>query len=226
MFTLAAADRSMIDTVIDFAQRMVKDRLVTGTSGNISCLLQSGSHIAITPTGVPYHELTVDKMSVVHLSGDHCRGLFPSSETPMHLGIYQGRKDVQAVVHTHSMYATTFAVLGEPIPALHYMIAALGGNEIPVTSHYAQYGTLELAQSAVSAMGDVFSGVLLRNHGAITVGTSVAKAYQHAILVEEMAELYYRTRCIGDPKLLTDQQMNDVFDGFKTYGKQNEPIPS
>ncbi|PWI57034.1 class II aldolase/adducin family protein [Sulfoacidibacillus thermotolerans] len=223
MYTLQALDRHQINRIVEHAKKLPEDRLVTGTSGNISCRLQRSDLVAITPTGVPYEELTVDHISIIDLTGNRYSGLLPSSETPMHLGIYRARKEVKAIVHTHSIYATTLAVQGLSIPSLHYLVAALGGTEIPITSHYAPFGSEELAHTVVLAMAEKYNGVLLRNHGALTVGHSVEEAYKNSILLEEMAELYYRSLCIGKPTLLTINQMENALEAFKTYGKQISP---
>ncbi len=220
MLTLRPEDHHRIESIIHYANRLPIDQLVTGTSGNISCLLSSRTHLAITPTGVEYGELTEDKISIVSLDGHHDGGFLPSSETPMHLEIFRNRPEVQAVVHTHSMYATTFSVRGVSIPALHYMIAALGGNQIPITSHYEPFGTKELARTVVNALDEKYKGVIMRNHGALTVGSTVAEAYKNAVILEEMAELYYRTLTIGEPTLLSTEQMEHVLHEFQTYGKQ------
>jgi L-fuculose-phosphate aldolase len=205
--------------IVAYARRMAHDRLVTGTSGNISCFHRSEGLVAITPTGVDYDHLTVNDVSVLDLDGRYDSGLAPSSEVPMHLALYRHRTDIDAIVHTHSLYATTFAVLGEPVLAIHYMVTALGGDKIPVTSCYARYGTDELAQSALEALGTQYRGVLLRNHGVVTIGATLADAYRYALIVEEMAELYYRARAIGHPKPLSDQAIQDVMAAIQHYGQ-------
>ena len=210
----------MKTTVVAYAQKMSQDRLVTGTSGNISCINSEQELVAITPTGVNYDTLGVEDITILDLNGVCLNGLAPSSEAPMHLAVYRSRKDVQAIVHTHSMFATTFAVLGQTIPAMHYMVTAFGGDHIPITGEYKLFGTVDLAEAAVAAMGTQFKAVLLRNHGALTVGATLAEAYKHAVVLEEMAELYYHTRLAGNPVVLTNEQVVEVQEAIKGYGRQ------
>ncbi|MCL6437608.1 MAG: class II aldolase/adducin family protein [Rubrobacteraceae bacterium] len=207
--------------VIEYAQKMVREKLVTGTSGNISCIDREHELVVITPTSVDYEKLDLDQISVLDLDGEKKSGLTPSTETPMHLSIYRHRPDINAIVHTHSMYATTFAVLGEPIPPIHYMITVLGGEQIPVTASYELYGTDRLAQAVVAAMGDQYNATLLRNHGVVAVGKSLAQAYKNAVIVEEMSHLYFNARVAGNPITLTKEQVVEVMTSMKadTYGQ-------
>ncbi|MCL6599269.1 MAG: class II aldolase/adducin family protein [Alicyclobacillus macrosporangiidus] len=210
--------------VIAYARKMARDKLVTGTSGNISCLDRENGLVIITPTSVDYDDLEPDQISVLDLDGNQKSGLPPSSETPMHLSIYHHRPGTHAIVHTHSLYATTFAVLGEPIPPIHYMVTALGGEEIPITRSYELYGTDRLAQAAVAAMGDHCNVVLLRNHGAVAVGKNLAEAYKNAVILEEMAQLYFNSKLAGRPVVLTRDQVVEVMTVMKAaaYGQSRE----
>src|SRR5262249_14745559 len=134
------------------ARRLVTDRLVTGTSGNVSARDPESGHVAITPSGVSYADLAADDIVLVDPSGRGGDGNWrQSSELPMHRAVYRLRPDVMAIVHTHSPHATAFAACGREIPAIHYDIAAIG-NPIRVAP-YATYGTDELADNAVGTMG-------------------------------------------------------------------------
>jgi L-fuculose-phosphate aldolase len=200
------------------ARRLVIDRLVTGTSGNVSARDPETGHVAITPSGVSYADLAADDIVLVDASGTVVDGdWLPSSELPMHLAVYRLRPDVLAVVHTHSPHATAFAACGREIPAIHYDIAAIG-NPIRVAP-YATYGTDELASSAVRAMG-ADQAVLLQNHGVLAVGSSVEHAYLVAQKVEYLAEVYAVALRLGEPTILPQDEIEKVRSKLKHYGQQ------
>jgi L-fuculose-phosphate aldolase len=133
------------------------------------------------------------------------------------LGIYRARPDVAAIVHTHSMFATTFAVLGEPIPIVHYLLVRAGRQSPPVAP-YARYGTEELASSCVRTLGDG-GAVLLANHGVVTVGADLGAAMAIADAVEYTAELAWRARQLGRPQQLDQAQCDAAAEAFGSYGQ-------
>jgi L-fuculose-phosphate aldolase len=198
------------------ALRTLETGLVRGTSGNVSARAPDGL-IAITPTGVDYRVLEAAHVPLIDADGGvvDCDDR-PSSEVPMHLAVYEARRDVAAIVHTHSMFATTFAALGEDLPGVHYILAH-AGRSVRVAP-YATYGTDELATSCVDALGDS-NAVLLGNHGVLAVGLSIDKALTVAEAVEYTAELCWRARCLGKPNVLADEEMDRVAAAFATYGQ-------
>jgi L-fuculose-phosphate aldolase len=200
--------------IVQYCRRMQADNLTVGTSGNIS--VRSGDHIAITPTGVAYESLTAASICVVDLEGRPVEeGLMPSSEVPMHTRVY-AQTDAVAVVHTHPLYATALSTLVTELPAVHYMVALLGG---PVrVAPYARFGSPELAQGSVDAMVGR-SGVLLRNHGATTYGDTLDKAYTRSIYLEWVCKLYHVATQLGEPALLTQEQLDEVAEGIGAYGQ-------
>jgi len=208
--------------IVEFGRKMLHDQLVRGTSGNLSVIDRNAGIVAITPTGTNYEYLSSEQVTVLTMTGERLAGHAPSSEYSMHLAIYRARDDVRAIVHTHSMYATSFAVHGKPIPAIHYMITMMGGAQIPITPHYELYGTEALAKSAVKTLGRTYHATLLRNHGVITTGATLAEAYQRAVVVEEMAELYHHALAIGEPVLLTEKEIRLVSSKIAQYGKMQE----
>jgi L-fuculose-phosphate aldolase len=189
--------------------------LVRGTSGNVSA--RQGDLVVVTPTGVDYRRLDAASVPVVDLDGRVVDGrLAPSSELPLHLAVYRARPDVSAVVHTHSRFATTFAVLRQELPAVHYLLAR-AGRRVRVAP-YATYGTGELAGACVAALaGD--QAVLLANHGVVAVGAGLDRALRVAEAVEEVAELCWRARCLGTPAVLPDAEMDRVARAFEGYGQ-------
>lgn len=190
--------------------------LTPGRTGNLS--VRRDDRIAITPTGVAYGRIEPADVSVVSLDGEHLDGLQPSSETPMHRAVYRAF-DAGAIAHTHSPWATTLAVLGEPLPPVHYMIA-LAGSSVPVAD-YATYGTEALAANAVAAMREADSrACLLANHGLLACGEDAAGAVETARAVESTAGVCCRARAIGEPVVLPDEEIDAVALKLGEYGQQ------
>ena len=203
------------EEIVAFGKKMLKGGLTTGSGGNLSCFNRNEGLIAITPSGIEYTALTPEKILVVTPDGTLRQGEGkPSSELGFHLAIYHSRPKVQAVVHTHSPYATTYACLNREIPAVHYLVA-FSGKQVKVAP-YALFGTDELAQSVVKTIGDDHA-VLLANHGLVAVGSSLVNAFNTAEEIELVARIYYQAQCIGNPVILSDGDMDQVMDKFKTY---------
>jgi len=199
--------------------------LVVGTSGNVSARTPDGN-VLVTPSGLDYALLEPEDVVLVDLHGKILDGPFePSVETPMHTGIYRSRPETQGIVHTHARYSTTLACLNWEIPPVHYMLAVLSDEGRVPLARYATYGTEELARNASEALGGSHGACLLSNHGTIAVGASVSEAYSRTELLEEMAEVYYRTKLAGEPVILTSEQMSEVSAKIHDYG-QSKPSPA
>ena len=188
-----------------------------GTSGNISA--RYGNAMLITPSGVPYDEM--DPKDIVRMPfageyGGYEGDLVPSSEWRFHLDIMLARPEVGSVVHTHSTYATTLAICGREIPAIHYMIAAAGGPSIRVAP-YATYGTEELSKNALKAL-EGRTCCLLGNHGMIATGPNLKRAMWLAVELETLAKQYYLSLAIGDAQVLPADEIGRVVEKFKDYG--------
>ena len=195
--------------------------LVVGTSGNVSARTPDGN-VLMTPSSLDYELMEPEDVVLVDLDGKVLEGSFePSVETPMHTGIYRSRPETRGIVHTHARYSTTLACLNWEITPIHYMLAVLSDEGRVPIARYATYGTEELARNAARALGDSHRACLLRNHGTIAVGASVSEAYSRTELLEEMAEVYYRTRLAGEPALLTEQ-LAEVSATIRYYG-QSKP---
>lgn len=166
---------------------LARHGLVAGTSGNVSARDPETGHIIIKPSGVSFDALQPEDLVVVDAMGKLVSGsLKPSVDTTSHCYVYRNRADVQGVVHTHSRYATVFAVRGEAIPVLTTTQAALFGGPIPC-SDYAVIGGDEIGKQILAHVGDG-TAVLLRSHGVFTIGASPGKALRAAIYTEESAE--------------------------------------
>ena len=191
--------------VIDTGRQMIERGLVAGTWGNISCRCNQDNQIVITPSGRPYPGLQTIDLVVLDLAGNILEGARPSSELPLHLAIYQAHPEIQAVVHTHSIYATACAVAGKAIPpSLEEMVQVVGG-EVAV-AQYALPGTAELAQNAVLALGDK-TAVLLANHGAVACGPSLTEALLVAELVEKAAQIHAIAGQLGGARRLDEKDI-------------------
>jgi len=186
-----------------------------GKSGNVSARWKDG--FLITPSGLPYKESRPADIVFVGKNGNATGKRPPSSEWRFHYDIYRTRKDAQAVVHTHSSFATTLACLGMDVTAFHYMIAVAGGNSIRCAP-YATFGTQELSDRALQAMSNR-KACLLANHGMIAAGDSLKHALALAVEVEALCEQYWRALQVGKPAILSDSEMEVVLEKFKTYGK-------
>jgi L-fuculose-phosphate aldolase len=189
-----------------------------GTSGNAS--VRHGEGYLITPSGMPINEMSANSMVEMNMHGEAIGAGKPSSEWRFHRDIYQARPEVGAVIHTHSMFATTLATLRLEIPAFHYMIAVVGGDTIRC-SDYALFGTQRLSDSAIEALKDR-RACLLANHGMIAVGKTLQQALDVALEVETLCEQYWRALQIGKPSILSAEEMRAVFDQFKDYGNWNK----
>lgn len=201
--------------IIAACQDMNRRGINQGTSGNISARVAEG--LLITPSGLPYDEMKPADIVLMEKDGRLVGRLKPSSEWRFHTSIMAARPEVGAVVHTHSMFATTLSCLGLEIPAVHYMIAAAGGSNIRCVP-YITYGTQELADAALKAL-EGRNACLLSNHGMIVVGPSLKKAMWLAVEVETLAAQYWRALQVGKPNILSDEQIKTVMEKFQTYGQ-------
>jgi L-fuculose-phosphate aldolase len=195
--------------IAQFGRRMTNDRLVVGTSGNLS--IRTGDLMAVTPTGHAYETLTPERVCVHHLDGSAVEGeLAPTSELPIHQLIYE-HTDAVAVVHTHSTAATVVSTLVEELPTIHYILAVMGG---PIrVAPYARFGSQELADNVLVAI-EGRSGVLLANHGAVTYGPTIESAYDRALYLEWVAEVWLRAHALAPaftPHILDETAMADVY---------------
>jgi L-fuculose-phosphate aldolase len=201
--------------IIAACQDMNRRGINQGTSGNISARVAEG--FLITPSGLPYDEMKTADVVLMKEDGSQVGRLKASSEWRLHTSVMAARPEVGAVVHTHSMFATTLSCLGLEIPAVHYMIAAAGGSNIRCVP-YITYGTQELADAVVKALSGR-NACLLANHGMIVVGPNLKRAMWLAVEVETLAAQYWRALQIGKPNILSDAQVQTVMEKFKTYGQ-------
>lgn len=190
-----------------------------GNAGNIS--VRFGERMLITPTSIPYEEMTPDMIASMPIEGEY--GVWdgpkkPSSEWRFHLDIMKMRPDVGSVVHTHATFSTILAIARKPIPACHYMVAAFGGEDVRVAG-YARYGTKALSEQVLKALKGR-NGCLMANHGMLAVGSSLKKAMWRAVELETIAKQYYHALLIGGPVILSSAEIAETMESFSTYGLQ------
>jgi L-fuculose-phosphate aldolase len=207
--------KKLRQAVVAHGRKMVAARLTTGTGGNLSILDRKRGLVAISPSAMDYHRMRPEDVVLLDLDGRTVEGSRkPSSELGFHLALYAKRPDISAVVHTHSIYATTFACLNLEIPAVHYLIGFCG-DKVPLAP-YATFGTPALARHVAEAIGSA-NAVLLANHGLVSVGKDLPAAFTVAEEIEMVARIYFQARCIGSPRILDGKEMAEVIEKFKTY---------
>jgi L-fuculose-phosphate aldolase len=210
---LTPSEVALRQHMLTIAQAMVTQGLNKGTAGNIACRL--GEHFMVTPSGCPVHHMQAQDMVAMRFDGTTISPGKPSSEWHFHRDILASRPEVGAVVHCHSPFATSLSCLRRDIPPFHYMIALMGGDTIRCAP-YALFGTEALSASALAALVGR-KACLLANHGMIALGGDLDEALAMAVEVEALCEQYVLALQIGEPILLSDQEMQAVMTRFKTY---------
>lgn len=194
----------------DAAREIAASGLVVGSAGNLS--VRRGDHLLITPMGARLPAIDPDDCVCVALADGraddgHARPTRPSSETPLHRAVYAAAPDAQAIVHTHSHFATALSALVDELPAVHYVASAFGG---PVrVAPYETYGSDALADGVAAALRDR-TAALMANHGAVTLGRSAAHAVEQAQQLEWWASVYWHARVFGEPSILSGAQLDEV----------------
>lgn len=226
------AEPTLPSQLIEHARALAASGLNRGTAGNLSVRAplsaasltpadaepDPGPGFLITPTGMPYDSLTPADIPWVGFDGRSRGKRKPSSEWRLHHDIYLAKPEVGAVVHAHSPFATSLACLRREIPPFHYMVARFGGDTVRCAD-YALFGTQALSDATVRAM-DGRSACLLGNHGMVVAGKDLPEALAAAVELETLCEQYWRALQIGEPVLLSEEQMAEVFVQFADYGKQ------
>ncbi|HET6418736.1 MAG TPA: L-fuculose-phosphate aldolase [Geobacteraceae bacterium] len=211
------------EEIVRFGRKMLTAQLTSGTGGNLSIFNRREGLVAISPSGIEYEDMQSSDVPVIDNGGETVEGnRKPSSELGFHLALYRKRPDINAVVHTHSVFATTMACLNWEIPAVHYLVA-YSGRKVPLAP-YATFGTPELAANVAESIGD-HNALLLANHGLVTVGPNLATAFAVAEEIELVARIYYQTLCIGKPVIIPDDEMSRVIEKFAVYGQKGEQTP-
>lgn len=213
------SDTDTRQAIIDACLWMNDKGINQGTSGNIS--VRDGDGMLITPSGVPYDQMTPDM--IVRMPLDRERHevhlLKPSTEWRFHQALIAARPDINAVVHAHPPHCTALAVQNKAIPACHYMVGAFGGSDVRLAP-YSIFGENQLSQDVITAMQDRH-GCLMANHGALTTGDSLARALWRMEELEALARVYLLSHIGGTPVILSEEDMAEVMVKFASYGLQD-----
>jgi L-fuculose-phosphate aldolase len=216
--SVTATENDPRRAIVDACREMNKSGINQGTSGNIS--VRSNDGLLITPSGMDYDRMRPEHIVAMQMDGTWqgngaCR---PSSEWRIHRDILRAKPEVGAVVHAHPTYCTILAIMGRAIPAVHYMVAAAGGNDIRCAG-YATFGSQALSDLALQALAGRH-GCLLAHHGMVATGPSLARAMWLAVEMEALARQYHGCLQIGEPPLLHAAEMQKVVGLFADYGKR------
>jgi len=211
--------------VIEYAKKLNTENLSPLRSGNISIrgVNEERDGFFITPSGVKYDDLTTDSIVFLELNENNNikkisdKVINPSSEWRFHQDIYIEKRDAHAIVHAHSANAAAVSAHGKNIPAFHYMVALAGGNNIKC-AEYATFGTKELSQNIIKAL-DGRKACLMSNHGQVAFGKSLSEAFELAEEIENICHQYINTIKLGQPKILSDEEMKKILDKTKDYKK-------
>ena len=211
--------------VIKYAKKLNDTNLSPLRSGNVSVRtdLSGKEGFFITPSGIKYNDLQEDK--IVFLEMDEKKneqkimdyGLNPSSEWKFHQDIYINKPDAIAIVHAHSPYATAVSAHRKNIPAFHYMVALAGGDDIKCAD-YATFGTKQLSKNIIQALNER-KGCLMSNHGQVAFGKNLDQAFELAEEIENICHQYINTIKLGNPKILSFEEMNKILEKTKNYKK-------
>lgn len=206
--------------VIEKGNEMLALNLTIGTWGNISCRIPGHDYIAITPSGMSYDILSSEDIVIVDFQGNIIKSKRkPSIELPLHLAIYKARQDLQAIVHTHSAYATAMAAARKEIPgAVEDLVQIVGGNVR--VNEYALPGTEQLGLNTVKAM-EGRNAVLLANHGMLGAGRDLDEAFKVCQIVEKSAKIIILAQLIGGVVKLSPDDIEGMRNFYlQEYGQK------
>jgi ribulose-5-phosphate 4-epimerase/fuculose-1-phosphate aldolase len=210
--------------VYDCIMDLVRRGYVEGTGGNVSLLVEGEETVVVTPSQREYLTMSADDICVVDfdLKPVEDNGLKPSMETGMHIAVYRNRKDVGAVVHTHQIFASVFALINEPIPALFDEVAGSIGPLVEVVP-YGLSGSPALIENVTGKLGNRGNCYILQNHGALALGSDLDRAKRNAELLEKCARVYYYALSTGREVTLLPENMRELM-GKIVAGKQDAEI--
>jgi L-fuculose-phosphate aldolase len=181
--------------IIDAARQLLRSGMVEGTSGNLSARLPDGN-VALTPSSLAYETMTVDDLVVVDMQGRTVAGTRPpTTEKALHLACLRAHSDISAVIHSHALFCSMFAVTRQPIPCVIEEFDVYVGGDVQV-AEYCLTGSDALGEEVARHVGDR-GAVLMANHGLLTVGRNIADAMKVAHLVERTAQIVWGSRLLG-----------------------------
>ena len=191
------------------AQQAFMDRMFAATSGNLSVYDRETGRMYITPGSFPYMDMTPEDVMVIDLDGNILEGPHkPSSEWRLHAEVYRAKENVNAVVHTHSPYATAFSINNLPIPVVLYEIVYFLGGDVPCAEG-AIPGTKAVGENCVKVLNDRY-GCLMGNHGTLAIGDTLARAYTRALYIEDAAKAYSLALSHGPVRVIESADVNRI----------------
>jgi len=205
--------------VLETAHELYAKGLVEGTSGNVSGRMPNGTTVCITPSSLAYPTMTVDDLVVIDMQGEVVEGeRSPSSEKGLHLACYEAFPEVGGVIHSHPVYATMFALVREPIPAVIEEFVVFVGGDVPCAD-YATTGTDAVGEELVKHLADR-SAALIANHGMCSIGANAERALHTALVVERSAQIVAGARTLGTVHDIPEK-VNSDFAGVYRWMRDN-----
>ncbi|PIE54064.1 MAG: fuculose phosphate aldolase [Dethiosulfovibrio peptidovorans] len=213
--------RTEREEIVRYGMKLLEEGLTTGTGGNLSVFHRASGIVALSPSGIPYRETQPEDVVLMTSEGDFVDRAhrIPTSEWELHLTLYRKRPDISAVVHCHSDYATAVSCLGVDLPAVNYMVAVVG-DKVPLTP-FGVYGTRDLAEKVADNIGG-YDGALMANHGQVALGQTLKAAFTVALNVEYVARLYILAKSVGEPSLLSRDDIKRTRERFRSYGQERQ----
>ncbi|MCL4478832.1 MAG: class II aldolase/adducin family protein [Deltaproteobacteria bacterium] len=208
--------------VLKYSQLIFKKGYNIGTGGNVSMLIEGEKLIAITPSSREYMSLNPDDICVVDFDSSLVEGQYRHSiETNAHLSVYKNRPDVNAVIHTHQTFASVFALIDEPIPALFDEVVMNIGDRIDIIP-YGMSGSQELVDNIKAKLKNRCNCYILQNHGALSLGTTIEKAFRNAELLEKVTHVYHYAIATGRKLSTLPGQISDLLFQLLKSEQDNE----
>ena len=218
VLSMSEVKQKLKEELIKTAIGMLEQNLTLGSSGNVSAKIPGEDTVLITPSMLEYHELKPEHIPLIDYEGEQLEGEYPpSSEKFMHLAVHEARKDVGAVIHSHSLYGTVLGVIGMPLPMIIDEMAVRLGGQIEV-AEYKMAGSKELAESAVEGLGKR-AAVFLANHGTLCCGRDLKDALHNTAFVERMSQVYIFSLLIGKPNPLPEDSVKFELEIYKILNK-------
>ena len=210
--------------IVKTGRELYKQNLTIGTWGNISVLDSETGLVYIKPSGMDYNEINLEDVIVVDKKGKIIEGIRkPSIEMPIHLSIYNARKDVGAIVHYHPIYSSVLAVTGFSLPGICEDFVQIVGEKV-LCAKYGLPGSKELAENAVASLGNR-NAVFLLNHGTLCVGKDMKEAMKVCYVVEKTAHIYILSKSVGKCRVIPEEDIKAMQDSVKnSYGKQQNKL--
>ncbi|EHR35057.1 class II aldolase/adducin family protein [Helcococcus kunzii] len=208
--------KQLKENVCEIAKKSYINKLVAGTSGNVSYYDREKNRMFITPSNVDYELMKPEDIVILDLDGNIIESesnFKPSSEWRMHAEIYKNKEDINSIIHTHSPKATSFAVVHKDIPIILVEMIPFIGGDIK-RAKFSLPGTAELGITAAKALEDR-NVCLLENHGVVAVGNSLEQAYIRAVYAEDAAIIYFNALQVGEPVLLSEETNKILYEKYK-----------